>query len=81
MLTASDDPPCYLRTHLGLHDLRLLRDALLAEQVGDEVLGGRPALLAGDGLASPGNTSCKKEDKERLETLERLHTDGTNLTL
>ena len=66
---------------MGLHDLRLLRDALLAEQVGDEVLGGRPALLAGDGLASPGHTTSKQEDQQRLERLERLHTDGTDLTL
>ena len=66
---------------MGLHDLRLLRDALLAEQVGDEVLGGRPALLAGDTLPSPGHTGSKQEDQEGLERLERLHTDGTNLTL
>ena len=66
---------------MGLHDLRLLRDALLAEQVGDEVLGGGPALLARDGLVSPGHTSCKQEDQEGLERQERLHTDGTDLTL
>ena len=40
---------CYLGTDIGLHELDLLCETLLREEVTDKVLGGSLTLVTGDG--------------------------------
>ena len=55
---------CYLRTHVGLHDLHLLGETLLGHEVAGEVLDGGLTLVTGDGTS--GSSDSGQQDTEQL---------------
>ena len=63
---------CYLGADIVLHQLDLLRQALLSQEVADKVLGGGLTLVTGDG--GLGSSQGSNEDQEILHD-ERLCQD------